>query len=324
MVDMVANDMAWNGAHNTVDYTQFDVFSDPSLYHPYCAVTDYQNATNAEECWTGDNNVSLPDLNTENSTVISKWQSWVTNITQTYGIDGIRLDACLELNKAFFPYFESAAGVYMVCEVYNYPIAGVCDYQNYVSGLLNFPMWYLVIAAFGSNTGSIANLYNGITQMQGSCKDVSLLGNFVENHDVNRFAYNTTDAGLDQNAIAFVMLNDGIPIIYAGEEQHYSGGAPPADRETTWTSNYDTTNIYYQLIKKINLFRSCVAAKDPTYVTTNSVPFFLDTQVLAVKKGSSPATQVVGVFNNRGTGAIAYTINSTYFRSPYFHFWTGS
>ncbi len=311
MVDMVANDMAWNGAHNTVDYSYFDVFNDSSLYHPYCPVTDYQNATNAEECWTGDDYLILPDLNTENALVVSKWQSWVSNITQFYGIDGIRLDACLELNKPFFTSFESAAGVYMICEVYNYPIASVCDYQNYVSGLLNFPLWYLVIDAFQTIQGSIANLYNGITQVQGSCKDVSLLGNFVENHDVNRFAYNTTDAGLDQNAIAFVMLNDGIPIIYAGEEQHYNGSFPPSDRETTWTSNYDTTNVYYQLIKKINLFRNCVIARDPTYVTTNSVPFFQDTQVLAVKKGSSAATQVVGVFNNRGIGAVAYTINMT-------------
>ena len=306
---MVTNDMAWNGNHTSVDYTQYDVFNDPTEYHPFCQVTDYQNATQATQCWTGDEHLELPDLALENTSVQNKWATWVSNIVTTYGIDGIRLDACLEQNKGFFPGFETAANVYVMCEVYNYPIDSVCDYQNYVTGLLNFPVWYMVIAAFSSNAGNITALYHGLTQVQASCKDVSLLGNFVENHDVVRFPNLATDSGLDQNAIAFVMLNDGIPIIYAGEEQYYSGGAPPADRETTWTSNYDTTNIYYGLIKKINLFRNCVMANDATYVTTKSVPFYLDTQVLGVKKGSTPAKQVVGVFNNRGTGAIAYTIN---------------
>ena len=309
MVDMVTNDMAWQGNYTTVDYSVYDVFDNSSLYHPYCPITDYQNATNAVECWSGDEHISLPDLATETSVVVDMWQTWVSNITATYGIDGIRLDACLEQNKAFFTSFESAAGVYIVCEVYDYPIDTVCDYQKYVSGLLNFPVWYLVIDAFGATSGSITNLYYGITEMQGNCTDVSLLGNFVENHDVTRFPYSVADIGLDQNAIAFVMLNDGIPIIYAGEEQYYSGGSPPADRETTWTSDYNTTTIYYQLIKKINALRTCLISKDATYVTAKSVPFFLDTQVLAVKKGSTPTMQTVGVYNNRGTGAEAYTIN---------------
>lgn len=308
---MVTNDMAWNGSHTTVDYSIFDVFNDPSEYHPYCHVSDYQNSTEATECWTGDDNVVLPDLALENSTVVNKWTTWVENIVTTYKIDGIRLDDCLEQNKGFFPPFETAAGVYIMCEVYNYPIDGVCDYQNYVTGLLNFPIWYKVIAAFSSTSGDMGNLSAGITSMQGSCKDVSLLGNFVENHDVNRLPCTVSDSGLDQNAIAFTMLNDGIPIIYAGQEQYYSGCSPPTDREPTWTSKYDTTNIYYQLIHRINLFRNCVIAKDPTYLTTNSQPFFLDTQVIGVKKGSTPATQVVGIFNNRGTNAIAYTINMT-------------
>ncbi|KAL9132427.1 MAG: hypothetical protein Q9175_006399 [Cornicularia normoerica] len=309
MVDMVTNDMAWNGNHTTVDYSVYDVFNDPSYFHPYCPITDYQNSTNAVECWSGDDHISLPDLAIENATVLNKWEAWVSNITATYGIDGIRLDACLEQDQQFFTPFETAAGVYIICEAYDYPIDVVCGYQKYVSGLLNFPVWYLVIDAFGSISGSITNLYNGITEMQGNCTDVSLLGNFVENHDVNRLPYTVSDPGLNQNAIAFVMLNDGIPIIYAGEEQYYSGGSPPADRETTWTSGYNTSSTYYQLVQKINQFRTCAIGNDATYLTTKSVPFFLDTQVIGVKKGSSPATQVVGVYNNRGTGAEAYTIN---------------
>lgn len=299
MVDIVTNDMAWNGNYTTVDYSVYDVFNNQNYYHTYCPITDYQNSTNAVECWSGDNYISLPDLKTESTTVINLWQTWITNITKFYGIDGYRLDACLEQDLAFFPLLESAADVYIVCEAYDYPIDVVCNYQNYISGILNFPIWYLINDAFSSISGNMSVLYDGITQMQENCTDVSLVGNFVENHDVDRFPYATSDSGLDQNAIAFSMLNDGIPIIYAGEEQHYSGGSPPNDRETTWTSGYDTTNVYYQLIRKINSLRKCLVAKDATYLTSNSVPFYLDTQVLGTKKGSSNATQIVGVYNNR-------------------------
>ncbi|CAF9920100.1 hypothetical protein IMSHALPRED_004815 [Imshaugia aleurites] len=265
MVDTVSNDMAWNGNYTTVDFSIFDVFNEANYYHSYCPVTNYQNATQATQCWTGDQHITLPDLATENTVVIDKWQTWVANYTSYYGIDGIRLDACLEQDMEFFPYFEKSAGVYVMCEVYNYPIDGVCAYQEYVSGLLNFPVWYLITDAFGSISGSMSNLYDGLTEVQGNCTDVSLLGNFVENHDVDRLPYTVSDIGLDQNAIAFVMVNDGIPIIYAGEEQHYSGGAPPANRETTWTSGYNTSTVYYQLIKQLNEFRTCVISKDDTY-----------------------------------------------------------
>ena len=54
-------------------------------------------------------------------------------------VDGLRIDSSSEVDKAFFPPFESAAGVYAVGEVFNGDPAYVCPYQNYVSGVLNYP-----------------------------------------------------------------------------------------------------------------------------------------------------------------------------------------
>lgn len=48
--------------------------------------------------------------------------------------------------------------------------------------------------------------------MKSTCADTNLLGSFMENHDVARFASVTSDFSLAKNAIAFTILADGIPI----------------------------------------------------------------------------------------------------------------
>jgi len=48
--------------------------------------------------------------------------------------------------------------------------------------------------------------------MKSTCTDTTLLGSFLENHDVVRFASLTNDEALTKNAMAFTMLQDGIPI----------------------------------------------------------------------------------------------------------------
>jgi alpha-amylase len=72
---------------------------------------------------------------------------------------------------------------------------------------------------------------------------------------------------LAKNAAAFVILSDGIPIIYAGQEQHYSGGADPANREAVWLSGYSNTSELYKLIATANAIRNHAISKDPAYVT---------------------------------------------------------
>jgi len=66
--------------------------------------------------------------------------------------------------------------------------------------------------AFQSTSGSISNLVKGINQMKSTCADTTILGSFMENHDVARFASLTSDMSLVKNAIAFTMLQDGSPI----------------------------------------------------------------------------------------------------------------
>merc|ERR1712232_561790 len=50
--------------------------------------------------------------------------------------------------------------------------------------------------------------------------DLHLLGNFIDNHDNDRFLYNHSgDATQLRNALTWTMLYHGLPIVYYGTEQ---------------------------------------------------------------------------------------------------------
>lgn len=135
MLDVVTNHFAYLGAGNSVDYSTFYPFNSQSYFHDFCLI-DYSNINSIQNCWEGDNIVSLPDLRTENENVYSVWYSWIADMVSTYGIDGIRLDSAQQVNYNFTPGFEDAAGVYVVGEVFNGDPAFVTPYQEYMSGLL--------------------------------------------------------------------------------------------------------------------------------------------------------------------------------------------
>jgi alpha-amylase len=80
------------------------------------------------------------------------------------------------------------------------------------------------------------------------------------------FSY-TDDMSLAKNAAAFTIMADGIPIIYAGQEQHYSGGSDPNNREATWLSKYNTDSDLYKLIAKANSVRNQAIYNSEKYIT---------------------------------------------------------
>jgi alpha-amylase len=128
--------------------------------------------------------VPLPDLNTENSEVISKYSDWISDLVQTYSIDGLRIDAakyvlqppaaylhltlCLSrhVRKAFWPAFAKSAGVFCMGEVFDplvsyascstdcesklIPPRNVADFQgsDALDSVLNYPLYYALVAAF--------------------------------------------------------------------------------------------------------------------------------------------------------------------------------
>lgn len=140
--------------------------------------------------------------------------------------------------------------------------------------------------------------------MKSTCSDTTLLGSFLENHDNPRFASLTSDYALDKNAIAFAMLADGIPILYQGQEQHFSGSAVPNNREAVWLSGYSTTTTLYPFITRLNAIRKQAIIKDGTYVTYKANPVYSDSSTIVMRKG-----QVISVFTNKGASSSTYKIS---------------
>ncbi|GFF35710.1 acid alpha-amylase [Aspergillus udagawae] len=309
MVDVVANHMGYDGAGNSVDYKVFTPFDSSSYFHSYCLISDYSNQANVEDCWLGDTTVSLPDLDTTNTAVRTIWYDWVKALVANYSIDGLRIDTVKHVEKDFWPGYNDAAGVYCVGEVFSGDPAYTCPYQNYLDGVLNYPIYYQLLYAFESTSGSISNLYNMISSVASDCADPTLLGNFIENHDNPRFASYTSDYSQAKNVISFMFFSDGIPIVYAGQEQHYSGGADPANREAVWLSGYSTSATLYSWIASTNKIRKLAISKDSGYVTSKNNPFYYDSNTLAMRKGSTAGAQVITVLSNKGSSGSPYTLS---------------
>ena len=306
MVDVVANHMGYDGAGTAVDYSVFTPFNSASYFHPYCEITNYDDQENVEDCWLGDTIVSLPDLDTTQSSVQTLWYNWVAQLVTTYNIDGLRIDTAKHVQPSFWPGYNEAAGVYCVGEVLDGDPAYTCPYQDVLDGVLNYPLYYPLLAAFSSvaPAGGMSALYSMVGQIAAACADPTLLGNFIENHDNPRFASYTSDYALAKNALAFMFLADGIPIVYAGQEQHYSGGNDPANREATWLSGYPTTAELYEFIAATNAVRAMlIAHTGGAWATTANQPFYQDGTTIAMNKAGA-----ITVLSNLGAAAGSYTL----------------
>ncbi|KAH9822862.1 putative alpha-amylase [Teratosphaeria destructans] len=108
------------------------------------------------------------------------------------------------------------------------------------------------------------------------------------------------------------MMNDGIPIIYYGQEQDFSGAADPQNREALWPTAYNTGTDRYDLISQLNSIRKAAIEADSTYVTTTSTIVYSDNRAIALRKGAYDDAGTTSVFSNYGSGTNAtLSLNSS-------------
>jgi len=248
MVDIIANHV---GYAPVPDFSSITPFNDPSHYNPSVSCDDVPSWDKDafEKCWLA----GLPDLNQENPFVRKTLLEWISNTVQEYGFDGIRLDALRHVSRSFWSEFSQAAGVFTIGEVFDYDIPYLASYQGSVDSLLNFPFYSTMRYVFEKH-GSMSTFegyYGGATA---TWKDITVLGNFVDNHDIPRFLDNNPDVAGFKSALGFSMCSVGIPTVYYGDEQGFGGGADPGNREALW-NNMDRDNEFYKFVKQINTFR---------------------------------------------------------------------
>ena len=344
MVDVVINDMAqaMDGTmadHRTptIDWSRLIPFNEDKYYHSYCNITDWADPKIYQNCWFGVDPVVLPDLKTEDDTVVSMIQEWVSGLVGNYSIDGLRIDATKHVDDAYLVKFTEASGVFTMGEVYSGDTQLVCRYEDFVTGLLNFPLYFPIIQAF--TAGDMPGLANKVRTVQQGCKDFRRLGTFVENHDLPRFASVIDDltvslnARLDisvltrqqlaKNAMAFNILSDGIPIgisppsmtlchakklsVLQGQEQHMPGNYSPYNRAPLWSTGYNTEGSLYTLTATLNRLRNHALRIDNHYASNHSQELYVDGSTYATRKGPE-GVQIVSVFSNQGSKGGKYQL----------------
>jgi alpha-amylase len=241
MVDVVANHM---GTGPIADNRPVPL-NQASSYHPTCDI-NYNNQGSIEQCRIA----GLPDLNTGSTEVRNLLNTWISWLVKEYSFDGVRIDTVKHVEKNFWPGFVNAAGVYSIGEVWDGNPTYLAEYAKLMPGLLNYATYY-PMNNFYQQKGSAQALVDMMNTVSNTFPDPSALGTFLDNHDNARWLNVKNDQTLLKNALAYVILARGIPILYYGTEQGYAGGNDPANREDLWRSSFNTNANLYQAIKKL-------------------------------------------------------------------------
>ncbi|KII86288.1 glycoside hydrolase family 13 protein [Plicaturopsis crispa FD-325 SS-3] len=270
MVDVVVNHVATPGANlSALNFTSYKPFSRTSEYHTPCFVLDYTNQTEVEQCWLGTNEFPLADINTDDSQVVDMLYKWVGKLVKDYGVDGLRVGAVKNIQQGFWSGFSNAAGVFTLGEVVSDNTSYVADYTQVIDAVLDYPTWFNLTDAFSSTTGNLSALPERVTGIQKEWKAGAFLtGSFLENHDQPRFQSRTKDTALVKNAMTWPFIYDGIPIMYYGQEQGFSGGGDPNNREAMWPSGYYRQTPLVSHVRALNAARKAAARANKFYHTT--------------------------------------------------------
>ena len=162
--------------------------NDESHFHPPCVI-DYNNQWSVEHCRIS----SLPDIDTENQQMVDYLSDWVEWFTKEFNFDGVRLDAVKHVRKSFWPGIAARSGVFAVGEVYHGDPKYVGPYQDYLPSVFNYPMYYTIQDVF-ANKHDMSVIPWRLQEVRSQFRDTTVLGTFIDNHDVRRFM-NATSAG---------------------------------------------------------------------------------------------------------------------------------
>ena len=119
-----------------------------------------------------------------------------------------------------------------------------------------------------------------LNEAKGVWQDMNILGNFLACHDTFRFLSQSYNIPGFQAGMAFILTMTGIPIVYQGDEQYFSGGDDPSNREPLWSA-MDNKSDMYQYIQKVVKIR-----KDNQIWTYEQKELDLDDNYYSFLRGS--------------------------------------
>lgn len=257
-----------------------EIFQTKEAYNRRGRVTDWNIA---EQVVYGDFPGGLKDINTENPAVrealIDSYVNWVIQTD----LDGFRIDTLKHVEHEFWQVFTrevrsrvAAAGktnFLMFGEAFdgNDELVGSYTVPGELDSVFYFPQKFQVfddVFMRGGPTKKIEELFLQRSTHYGATPQAGGIGvapqqalvNFIDNHDVSRFLYGNPDVRALRAALGYLLTEDGIPCIYYGTEQDYSGGNDPNNREDLSLSGYGTTGETFEWIARLTRIRSTYVA----------------------------------------------------------------
>jgi alpha-amylase len=147
-------------------------------------------------------------------------------------VRSVRFDTVKHVPQKDWKGFAQAAGVFTIGEVLSNDTDYIKPYTQVLDAVLDYSTWTPLVAGFQTPFGNLSALAGNVSALQAKFRGGwASTGQFLDNHDQPRFASLANDTMLVRNAMAWPYVGDGIPIMYYGQEQNYTGGADPANRE---------------------------------------------------------------------------------------------
>ena len=313
--------------------------NDPLLYH------NRGNSTFTGESSTMGDFVGLDDLMTESPTVVQGFIEIYGAWIEKFGVDGFRIDTARHVNPEFWMTFAPAMTTLAKSRgIPNFHIFGeVASDQidpaalarhtrvDKLPTVLDFAFRAAVIEALAKGSGSdkFATLFNGDALYEGGERTAIQLPTFVSNHDAGRFAYyvrkHRPDASaaevLQRTLLAHAMMFTlrGVPVVYAGDEQGFTGDGIDQDaREDMFASQVASYNDNVLLGSQATTAQSNFDRSHPIYaaiaqlsaVRRDHAALRRGKQILR-SYGEQPGLFAVSRMNPEGRGEILIAFNTS-------------
>jgi alpha-amylase len=269
------------------------ILASPDGYHRRGRIVNYDQPPDGDEqTMFGDFPGGLKDVATEDprvqQTMINAYARWI----ELADLDGFRIDTVKHVEHDFWQKFGKGirdraralgkSKFLMFGEVFDGrdKLVGSYTYNDELDGLFDFPQYFQVFRDVFIGAGPTkkvearwaerATNWSATAPAGGiGVPPVNFHVNFLDNHDVGRFLYQAQQSGRKDDAVAvlhnaltFLLTEDGVPCIYYGTEQNFSGGNDPSNREDLWNTPkpYDTSGDTFKRIARLNKIRKASAA----------------------------------------------------------------
>jgi alpha-amylase len=269
-----------------------EILQHASSYHGKGHILNFNDQYQAQQ---GDFTGGLKDLNTESIEVEAALETSYENWVLETDLDAFRIDTIKHIDYPFWNSFlttlrtnlakRGKKNFYVFGESFdgNDVLNGSYTIKAPFDGIVYFPQLFDVYdgvfanASLGNQSGTnvIEQLWTqryvdysntpqagGIVNAQGKgIPPTEALLNFIDNHDVGRFLFSSNgNKPALRNALALNMTAQGVPCLYYGTEQEFSGGNDPANREVLWNTGFDESGATFKWFQGLAAIRKSYVA----------------------------------------------------------------